>query len=125
MGNRASGQRVWSQPRPAIHSPWAEPRRGGGHHPGALVLGSGVGQVELEPRAREQHEMAVRVDQAGQHGAAAQVEGGLAGGRVDVGAPPREGHAPVADHEGVHHRAGGIHRVDPPVGQEHGAGSGG
>ena len=63
--------------------------------------------------------MAVPVDQAGQHGAAAQVDDVLARGHVDVGAPAREGDSAVADDERVHHRAGRIQRVDPAVGQEH------
>lgn len=104
--------------------PRAEPRCGGADRAGDLVLGARGGQVQLEARAGEQHEVAVSVDQAGQHGAAREIEDGLAGSRVDVGAPAREGDAPVADHEGVDHRAGGVERVDPPVGQEH-VGAGG
>ena len=64
--------------------------------------------------------MAVTVHEAGEHGAAAEVDHGLARGRIDLAAPAREGHPPVADHERVDHRAGGVHRMDPPVGQEHG-----
>ncbi len=100
--------------------PRTEPRRRRGHHPGDLVLGAGRGQFQLEPRAGQQHEMAVPVDQARQHGAAAKVDRVLAGSRVDVGAPTREHDSPIADDQRVHHRAGGIQRVDPPVGQEHG-----
>ncbi len=64
--------------------------------------------------------MPVAVHQPGQHHAAAQVEPRLARRRVDVAAPAREGHAALADHEGIHDGAGRVHRVDPAVGQQHG-----
>jgi hypothetical protein len=61
--------------------------------------------------------VAVRVDEPGKHTAPGQVDHRLRDGQVDVAAPSRERDAAIPDHEGVHHRGGGIHRVDAAVGQ--------
>ena len=107
-------------PAPGDPLPRPQPRGGRRDHPGDLVLRAGGGQVQLESRAGEQHQVPVAVHEPGQHRAPAQVERGLARGRVDVAPPAREGHAALADHEGIHDGAGGVHRVNPAVGQQHG-----
>ena len=43
--------------------------------------------------------MAVTINEAGEHGAATEVERGLTRSRIDVAAPPGECHATVADNE--------------------------
>ncbi len=74
MGKRPRPQRSWFQPRPTIQR---RRRVGGGISADPrLRLGQagGVGKVELQRAHAEPHDVAVRVDQAGDQGAAAAVE---------------------------------------------------
>ena len=65
--------------------------------------------------------MAVTINEAGEHGAATEVERGVTRSRIDVAAPPGERHAAVANDERVDHGAVRVHGVNPSVRQEHGS----
>ena len=122
VGKRCPGHRDWSQPRPAIHSPVEAPpprRRPSPRSPPP----SGRGEAQLEAGPGEEHQVTVSVHEPRQHGAPAQVERRLARGRIDVAAPPGERHAPSRITSESTTDARGVHRVDAPVGQEHGAGT--
>ena len=129
--DRCTGREALPRPACLIPAPSGDPLagppsgRGGPDHGGNLLFGVGRTEVELEPRLREQHQMAVPVDEAGEHGATAEIEHGLAGVRIDVAAPPREHHAILADDQRVDDGARGVHGVNASVGEQHATGEAG
>jgi hypothetical protein len=66
----------------------------------------------------------VGVHETGEHGATGEIERGLARGGIDVAAAARERHLAVTDDEALHDGAGGVHRVDAAVRQQHGVSGG-
>ena len=74
--------------------------------------------VERHAPARQVHEMAVGIDQPGQHGPPAEIERRLPGRRVDVALPADECDAAIAHDERIGHRVALVERMDARVGED-------
>jgi hypothetical protein len=78
-----------------------------------------VRDAQLEPRACKAHQVRVRVDEPGQHGASPKVDDLFPDARIHLGAAAREGNAPVAHDERVDDRRPRVHGVDAAVLEKH------